>query len=101
MPKSSKRKREDPDNPFWTREMMLSAKPLSEMPESLQRLAASQRLDASQKRGPQKAPTKVLTSIRLSQDVLQGLKATGPGWQSRADEALREWIQSPKRSKAA
>ncbi|MDO9058605.1 MAG: BrnA antitoxin family protein, partial [Bradyrhizobium sp.] len=41
-------------------------------------------------RGPQKTPTKVAVSIRLSPDVLSHFKAKGPGWQSRIDEALRK-----------
>ena len=45
------------------------------------------------KRGPQKAPKKVSISIRLSPDVAEGLRATGTGWQRRADEALRSWLE--------
>jgi len=41
-------------------------------------------------RGPQKSPTKQLVSLRLSQEVLEHFKSTGPGWQTRIDEALRE-----------
>ncbi|MBU6269427.1 MAG: BrnA antitoxin family protein [Sphingomonadales bacterium] len=40
-------------------------------------------------RGPQKAPTKISTTLRLSRDVLDGWRATGPGWQARMDAALR------------
>ncbi len=43
-------------------------------------------------RGAQKAPVKKPISIRLSTDVLEGFKATGSGWQTRVDEALREWL---------
>jgi uncharacterized protein (DUF4415 family) len=50
------------------------------------------------KRGRQKAPRKVPISIRLSPDVAEGLRATGEGWQRRADDALRSWL---RRSKAA
>jgi uncharacterized protein (DUF4415 family) len=42
------------------------------------------------KRGPQKAPTKIPVSIRLSPEVVQHFKAKGPGWQSRIDDALRK-----------
>ena len=35
---------------------------------------------------------KVSTTIRLSQEVLDYFKADGRGWQTRIDEALREWI---------
>ena len=31
-------------------------------------------------------------SVRLDQDVLTGLKSTGPGWQGRMNEALRAWL---------
>ena len=42
------------------------------------------------KRGAQVAAKKQAISIRLSPDVLEALRATGPGWQARADDALRE-----------
>jgi len=44
-------------------------------------------------RGPQKAPTKVATTIRLSPDVMNAFKATGAGWQTRIDGALRDWLR--------
>ena len=44
-------------------------------------------------RGPQKAPTKELISLRVSRDVLGRFRETGEGWQTRMDEALREWIE--------
>ncbi len=45
------------------------------------------------KRGPQKAPTKKLVSLRLSPEVIDHFKATGPGWQTRIDGALMESIK--------
>ncbi len=44
------------------------------------------------RRGPQKAPTKVLVSIRYSEEVLDYFRATGPHWQTKMDEALKQWI---------
>lgn len=32
---------------------------------------------------------KVVVTLRLSPDVIEKFKATGPGWQARIDEALR------------
>ena len=40
-------------------------------------------------RGRQKAPTKVAISLRVDADVLEGMKRTGSGWQTRANAALR------------
>src|ERR1700728_1748232 len=45
------------------------------------------------KRGPQKAPTKKLVSLRLSPEVIDHFKATGDGWQSRIDETLRKVVK--------
>ena len=41
---------------------------------------------------PPVARPKVSTTIRLSPDVLNHFKAGGRGWQTRIDQALREWI---------
>lgn len=49
---------------------------------------------AARRRGPQNAPTKERTTIRLSRDVLQRFRAGGPGWQARLDAALREWLET-------
>jgi uncharacterized protein (DUF4415 family) len=70
------------DNPELTDEQMANAKPFAEVfPE----LAASIRRG----RGPNKAPTKKLVSLRLSGQVIEAYKAKGPGWQSRIDADLR------------
>jgi uncharacterized protein (DUF4415 family) len=47
-------------------------------------------------RGPQKAPTKKLVSLRLSPEVLEHFKAKGPGWQTRIDETLKAAIHRAK-----
>ncbi|MBS0467855.1 MAG: BrnA antitoxin family protein [Proteobacteria bacterium] len=45
-------------------------------------------------RGPQKAPTKQATTIRLSPEVMEAFKATGAGWQTRIDAALKDWLRT-------
>jgi len=45
-------------------------------------------------RGPQKAPTKERITIRLSPDVVEAFRATGDGWQTRVDRALKDWLKS-------
>jgi uncharacterized protein (DUF4415 family) len=67
-------------------------KPFSTLPKAEQKMLLNLR-----KRGPQKAPKKVPISIRLSPDVAEGLRATGNGWQSRANEALRSWLEETNR----
>jgi uncharacterized protein (DUF4415 family) len=68
-------------------------KPFSALPKSEQKMLLNIR-----RRGPQKAPRKVPVSIRLSADVAEGLRATGNGWQGRADEALRSWLSKNRKA---
>ena len=39
-----------------------------------------------------RGPTKVPITIRLDMDVLNALKLSGPGWQTRVNRVVREWI---------
>ncbi|MGN2392664.1 BrnA antitoxin family protein [Pelomicrobium sp. G1] len=48
-------------------------------------------------RGPQKAPTKERITIRLSRDVVERFRATGEGWQTRIDAALRDYLKTHPR----
>jgi len=43
-------------------------------------------------RGQQKVPKKIITTIRLSTDVLETFKATSDGWQTRIDLSLRQFL---------
>ncbi len=74
LPKKTSAKVADPDNPAWT-ENMLGAPVLK------------------RGRGPQAAPTKVLTSVRLDADILAFFKAQGAGYQSRINAALRKAVE--------
>ncbi len=44
-------------------------------------------------RGPGKRPAKVAINIRLSPEVLEAFKATGTGWQTKVDRALKDWLK--------
>jgi uncharacterized protein (DUF4415 family) len=66
------------------REDFVRAVSFSALPESLQKTL--------RKRGAQKRPLTQKVSIRLSADVVAGLRARGRGWQTRVDGVLREWM---------
>ena len=82
----------DPDNYESTDEELAQAKPMADaLPELHAALMAE---IAKRKAGrPKAAVTKQTIAIRLDPDVLEAFKATGPGWQTRMNEALREWIE--------
>jgi len=65
------------DNPEWTKGDFAKAKPFNEVFPTMRK-----------GRGPNRAPTKELVSLRLSPEVLKHFKADGPGWQTRIDESL-------------
>ena len=49
------------------------------------------------RRGRPKLPTaKRQVTLRLDPDVIDGLRATGPGWQTRANAALKSWLALSK-----
>ena len=45
-------------------------------------------------RPPSARPLKVPTTIRFDADVLTALKGSGKGWQTRVNEAMREWAKA-------
>ncbi|MFM2328768.1 MAG: hypothetical protein RLZZ494_871 [Pseudomonadota bacterium] len=45
-------------------------------------------------RPPAQRPLKKPTTIRFDADVLDALKATGKGWQTRVNDAMREWVKT-------
>lgn len=77
----------DNDNPEWTDKDVKTAVRMTGLPSSLQRKLRGQR-------GPQKAPRKIQTAVRYDADIIEAFKAGGPGWQTRMNDALREWLKA-------
>jgi|GEM_PF-128741 len=84
----------DADSPELDAAWFARARPAQEVlpPETYAGLVALR--SSRGERGPQKAPTKVATTIRLSPEVSAAFRATGPGWQTRIDEALKDWLRT-------
>ncbi|WP_375429219.1 BrnA antitoxin family protein [uncultured Sphingomonas sp.] len=77
------------DNPEWTDEDFARARPASEMhpPHIVDILV----------RKPGRPPgsttsTRQQVTLRLEREVLARLRASGPGWQTRVNEALRKVV---------
>ena len=45
-------------------------------------------------RGPNRGPLKEQVAVRYSPDVLAAFRATGAGWQTRMNDALRDWLRT-------
>lgn len=75
----------DPDNPEWTEADFAAAKGPESLPPAM--LAAFPK--TIRRSGRPAGSNKQAVSIRLDKDVLEKFRATGPGWQSRINEALK------------
>jgi uncharacterized protein (DUF4415 family) len=45
-------------------------------------------------RGANRKPAKEQVAIRFSPEVLAAFRATGSGWQTRMNEALKDWLKT-------
>jgi uncharacterized protein (DUF4415 family) len=74
----------DDENPELTEEWFKQAVRFADLPESLQ----------AKLRSLKKPPAKERITIRLSPDVVSPFRATGAGWQTRLDAALKDWLKT-------
>ena len=81
----------DTDNPAWTAEDFAQARPAREVLPEIFSKARTEALLAHRGR-PKAEVTKVRVGIRLSSEVIDHFKASGDGWQTRIDAALRQYI---------
>lgn len=51
-------------------------------------------------RGPNKQTTKAQVAVRLDPDVLSAFRAGGPGWQTRLNAVLKDWLASQPKKRA-
>jgi len=77
-----------------TEEDFKQARPAGEvLPEILGEKLSTELLKRKPgQRGPQKSQIKESVTIRYSRDVIDYFRSTGPGWQTRIDKALKEWM---------
>ena len=81
----------DDENPEWTAEDFARARPASEiLPQIFDAKIAHEMLKTRGR--PRADHPKERINIRLSHEVIQHFKATGDGWQTRIDSALRQFI---------
>jgi len=78
------------ENPDWTEEDFAKARPASELPPEI--LAQFRNAVGRPRIENPKVPVK----LRLDGDVLEALRATGPGWQTRVNDMLKARISRGK-----
>ena len=77
----------DEDNPEWTDADFALAKPADEVlpPEFM----TAFRRGRGRPAGSRKTDSKLQVTLRLDRDVVERFRASGPGWQSRINDILR------------
>ena len=77
----------DSDSPVLDEAWFAKARPARDvLPPSV--LAAAKR-----RPGRPAGTNKESTTVRFDRDVLDAFRAGGPGWQTRMNEALRDWLR--------
>lgn len=84
----------DDDAPEADAAWFARAKPASEVLPGLVGTAAAAELLKPRRGRPAAAAPKAHVNIRLDADVLSAFKRTGAGWQTRLNQALRDWLAS-------
>jgi uncharacterized protein (DUF4415 family) len=80
------------ENPEWTAEDFKKARPAGEvLREVLSKDVADEMLIKKPGR-PLGSGIKESKTVRFDRDVLDAFRATGKGWQTRMNQALREWL---------
>jgi uncharacterized protein (DUF4415 family) len=97
MPRKPNPELADDDAPELTADWFDKAKPASKvLPRLVGKKNAAELLEPKRGRPPLDSP-KEHVNIRLDADILLAFKSNGPGWQTRVNSALREWLRSRMR----
>ena len=86
----------DRENPEWTKEDFLRARPAREVDPELVAAYRAGTLRLRGQRGKQKAPTKAQVTLRIDRDVLAFFKSKGAGWQTRIGKALKAVVEAAR-----
>ena len=83
----------DIDNPEWSKQDISSARPAREVLPELFGVQAAKAMLKPRGRPPAEVVKDRIT-IRLSPDVTAAFRASGNGWQTRIDAALKDWLRT-------
>ena len=94
MPRTPTPEAVDTDNPEATKEWFARARPARDVLPELVGEATAKDMLAPKRGRPPLGQTKEHVNIRLDADIVQSFRASGAGWQTRLNNALRDWLRS-------
>jgi uncharacterized protein (DUF4415 family) len=92
MPKRPNPEMIDDENPEWTDEVFAKARPAAEVLTELFGEKPARTMLKPRGR-PRAGAVKERVTIRIDADILSAFRASGNGWQTRANNALRDWLR--------
>lgn len=84
----------DPDSPEWIRADFARAEPAAKVLARLFGTEGAAEMLKRRRGRPISANPKAHVNIRLDADVVEQFRATGRGWQTRLNAALKEWLKA-------
>jgi uncharacterized protein (DUF4415 family) len=84
----------DAENPEWSEADFAHARPAAEVLPKLFGAEQAAQLLTPKKLGRPVGVTKISTTVRFNAEVLARFKASGPGWQTRMNAALQDWLKT-------
>jgi uncharacterized protein (DUF4415 family) len=100
MPRKPNPEKVDQENPEMSEEWLDKARPASEVLPGLFGDASAKTTLAPKRGRPALATPKEHINIRLDADVVGAFKQSGVGWQTRLNNALRDWLKNHPVQKA-
>ena len=94
MPRTPRPDAVDTDNPEATKEWFARARPARDVLPELVGDATAKDMLAPKRGRPPLGQTKEHVNMRLDSDILQSFRASGAGWQTRLNNALRDWLRT-------
>lgn len=84
----------DSTSPEWSVEDFKKAKPSGEVLAGLFGNAQAKEMLKPKRGRPKSSTNKEHVNVRLDTEVLAQFRASGPGWQTRMNAALADWLKT-------
>lgn len=77
-----------------TDDFVWDGKEVDDRPATFEELQAGVAVYRNKRGRPAGTANKEQVAIRFDREVLEAFRAAGPGWQTRMNEALKDWLRS-------
>jgi len=84
----------DTTNPEWSAKDFAKAKPASDVLAGLFGKAQAKEMLKPKRGRPKAAATKSHINLRVDDTLLATFKASGPGWQTRMNAVMADWLKT-------